>query len=62
MIVALDDIHSENIVHKDIKPENILIDNKGYIHVTDFGVSHSISDKSKKGGTLGYMAPEILKK
>jgi serine/threonine protein kinase len=39
LIVGLDYIHSQNVVHCDIKVENILIDNEGTIKISDFGLS-----------------------
>jgi MAP/microtubule affinity-regulating kinase len=61
---ALFDIHSNNIVHRDIKLDNILIDLSNNIKICDFGVSRQI----KKGeiikhqcGTPAYIAPEILR-
>ena len=53
------------IIHQDIKPDNILIDNRGNYLITDFGISakaRSTLRKSmgnvKSGGTIAYMAPE----
>ncbi len=44
-----------------MKPENILIDSKGYIKLTDFGLSTIGIDKTKSiCGTLEYLAPEVL--
>ena len=64
IILALQYIHSHNIVHRDIKLDNILIDLDNNIKICDFGVSKII----KKGdimleqcGTPAYIAPEILR-
>ena len=54
-------IHSQNIIHRDLKLQNILISETGHIKISDFGFS-CVSDKSSDYlGTVGYMAPEILK-
>ena len=54
--------HREGIIHCDLKPGNILVDDDGRILVTDFGIAHDPSNKitrtSWEGGTLDYMAPE----
>ena len=45
------------MIHKDIKPENILFDTKGYVKLTDFGIARIISTNNSKdvSGTPGYM-------
>lgn len=52
------------IVHQDIKPANILIDNNGYYCITDFGISvqkdNDLED-NKSSGTIPYMPPERFK-
>lgn len=51
------------MIHKDIKPENLLFDEKGYIRIADFGTSRFKynSNKQQINGTLSYMAPELFK-
>ena len=64
IILGIKYIHSKNIVHRDIKLENILIDLKNNIKICDFGIGKILSEKNEilydQCGTPMYMAPEIL--
>ena len=65
LILSLNYIHNENIIHRDVKPENLVFDGRGYLHLTDFGIARKIKrDKLiiEKSGTPGYFAPEVLMK
>ncbi|CAD8090497.1 unnamed protein product [Paramecium sonneborni] len=55
-------LHSRDIIHRDIKPDNIIITNEGVVKLIDFGLSsHSESKLSyDKCGTLLFMAPEMI--
>ncbi|MGN0224376.1 MAG: serine/threonine-protein kinase [Muribaculaceae bacterium] len=56
---ALATLHANNIVHQDIKPENIMIDDNISFKVTDFGISMARDDENLSyGGTYPYMAAE----
>ncbi len=68
---GLEYLHQQGIVHHDIKPDNILIDEEGNFLITDFGISvkfrstlrnnSAIGSKAKTmGGSIPYMAPEMF--
>ena len=61
---ALDVAHENQVLHLDIKPDNILIDRKGQVKVTDFGLAKLAGSGgfgSAGGGTIGYMPLEQMR-
>jgi eukaryotic-like serine/threonine-protein kinase len=65
ILEALAYAHSQGVIHRDIKPQNALVDGHGRMKLTDFGVAYRAGDTrlTQLGyavGTPGYIAPEIL--
>ena len=62
MVHALSYVHENNVIHRDVKPENLILDDKGYVHLTDFGIAkeNKGDNSSETSGTPGYMSPEVI--
>ncbi|EGA61135.1 Ste11p [Saccharomyces cerevisiae FostersO] len=68
ILIGVAYLHKKNIIHRDIKGANILIDIKGCVKITDFGISKKLSPLNKKQnkraslqGSVFWMSPEVVK-
>ncbi len=60
---ALQTAHAHQVLHLDIKPDNVLIDREGHVKVADFGLARLAGEAgygAAEGGTIGYMPPEQM--
>lgn len=63
LLLTIEELHAKSIMYRDLKPENVLIDNKGHAKLVDFGLAKQCDETGKADtncGTLVYQAPEIL--
>eukprot|EP01104_Vermistella_antarctica_P008531 TRINITY_DN2138_c0_g2_i1.p1 TRINITY_DN2138_c0_g2~~TRINITY_DN2138_c0_g2_i1.p1 ORF type:complete len:572 (-),score=88.19 TRINITY_DN2138_c0_g2_i1:183-1898(-) len=67
-LISLKYLSCNNVIHRDVKPDNFLLDSEGNCHLLDFNVSYRLSRSKKQttcrgtAGTFLYMAPEVLRR
>ena len=66
VLLAIEELHSREIIYRDLKPDNVVLDDQGHAMLTDFGLSkEGVSDSDSTlsfCGSVAYLAPEMLKR
>ena len=67
VLLALQDLHKRDIIYRDLKPDNVVLDDNGHALLTDFGLSKEGVLEVNKGaksfcGSIAYLAPEMLRR
>ena len=66
IVLAIEYLHNQNIIFRDLKPDNVVFDNEGHAMLTDFGLSKtgvgSHDTSSSFCGSVAYLAPEMLRR
>jgi len=64
MILAIEYLHRQSIIYRDVKPENVMIDTQGYAKLIDMGTCKTLGKPGFRTftiiGTPTYMAPEVV--
>lgn len=64
IVLAIKHMHEFNIIYRDLKPDNVLVNYDGHLKLTDFGLSKQIQedyyDSHSPVGSHAYLAPEVL--